>query len=558
MILVQSGYQRVLEADEFQVLRTQQQQQQEIVQQREGMTNEERYVQVYEGMTIPNRQVVDRVYSGIPSNTVHGVPADIYEKMPRNVQQIYEQQDYLKTLRQQDLFNTYMRQQSWRTDTITGNIISPPSQYLAEKYKPAFIPDEIFHVHDIPRPLPNVAAGVVGSVESIVRPYIPNPVAALMEPLIPRYKEEDGKVVRDYSETWNTKQVKELGIGYSVGFVAGEIAQAYIMGKVTGWGLGKLGELADVGRLDFLSLDKPANPSFDFYKVFELPDTAWKEAEEKLGYQEWREEFGPPQGVINNSFSESHLVNRYVGFDNKEWSSSFNKTLGLGFVQELEQDVKPLNPFSDFYANPEIYSEKLYGVSFKDLVFSLPSDSLLFAGAEIIRVLPGVYSNPSVSTRTVQYPDFKVSQLVSQVSGIVQIQDQKSVQGSVSLEKSMSMINQQQKFNQFMGFNEDIQQKFNQSFIQGSAQKSMQQQKQMLNQLTSQKGIQDVARPSRQKRDFKFPRQTDFFKMRKRNSFFGGWFGRKWPSAVDPEKLFGFGASRRRRSSRKAKGRRRR
>jgi len=46
-------------------------------------------------------------------------------------------------------------------------------------------------------------------------------------------------------------------------------------------------------------------------------------------------------------------------------------------------------------------------------------------------------------------------------------------------------------------------------------------------------------------------------KRRPKNPFLGGWFGRKWPSAVDPEDLLGL-RSRRRRSSRKAKGRRRR
>ena len=36
-------------------------------------------------------------------------------------------------------------------------------------------------------------------------------------------------------------------------------------------------------------------------------------------------------------------------------------------------------------------------------------------------------------------------------------------------------------------------------------------------------------------------------KRRPKNPFFGGWFGRKWPSAVDPEKLLGLKQPRRRR-----------
>jgi len=554
---VQAGYQRVLESDESQVLRTQQQQQQEIVQQCEAPTNEERYVQVYEGMTYmtTKTQTTTPPSTSTGQETMYGIPLDVWSRMPQNVKDIYTQQNQLRLIREQEQQNLISNMQTWRTTTLTGQLLDltqNPNAALVEKTAPAFIPKEVFHVNDMP--VQGGAAGFVASFESIVKPYIPTPTGVLAERLIPRYvySEEQGKVIQDASIGWNEQQIKQLPAGYTAGFVLGEALQLYLTQKVTDWGLNRLDVYAQSGGFDFLSenaynirnVEIPDIVEYQYLTKSALnpSELAFQEQLEfkvEQEFHDWLAKNSITETVASSGFAADHQISTFTGFENKGWADSFKKFYGSGFVEQQLETPKFLNPFTEFFYSPKMYSPKLFGIDLTQMSILASFETSKFLKPSLFSAST-IRTEPIISPKTIQYKDLVVSQSIKQISELSLLQSQKQAVSGIIAEKTnqqgIQFLKQRSKANTF-----------NDQFLkQNSIQETQQGLKQLQKQMQIQ--IQTLQPLNRAKPKQQLKRQFPFFKpIGKRAKFGGGWFGRKWPSAVDPEKLLGLKQPRRRR-----------
>jgi len=115
--------------------------------------------------------------------------------------------------------------------TITGQVYEaekPPSQKKVEQLTPLLPPQWRPPEQVYKKPYTGTLAGVVGSVESIWNPYVPSVTGAAIQTAI-----QGGR------PSWQFEAMRQLGPGYVVGGIGGEVVQTVLIGKGTekliGW-----------------------------------------------------------------------------------------------------------------------------------------------------------------------------------------------------------------------------------------------------------------------------------------------------------------------------------
>jgi hypothetical protein len=442
-----------------------------------------------------------------PSN----IPQTAWERMPQNVKDIYLEQQKQQAQAAQDQAKQQSRMQNWKGVTVTGQVLKG-TEWGSERAQRIvnYAPISAIRESDISRktePLgaaQHSTAGFVGSFESVVRPEVPSVGGAVSENVMnrvfPQPKIEGYNVKTD----WYQQQMKELGPGYAVGSLFGTAVLTYAVGKGESWLLSKGEEYAmssHVKKTAESSLWKNAQVNYESPEAGRI----FQQAELKSLNVELAEEYGFKTGEFGgaSSWAKSTLYQPATkGAGYSPWTFDFIQS------QETLPSVKPFTPLFEDY-----FSEAI-----------TPKSSRGF--------LPALIAIPRIT------PNYQLTQKNVQKDFVFGGTKQGPVSSPQEFQKNLvnpSRIKSQQYYFSEYKFKQDLFQK--QDITPISLQKTFQQQK--LGQQQYSPFIQQfIPRTAKPKAGTEFPPFLKFKMQRTKKGERQGWFGRMWPSALDPEKMF--------------------
>jgi len=453
-----------------------------------------------------------------PSN----IPQVAWERMPQNVKDIYLEQQRIAEQAARDQARQQARMENWKDVTITGQVLKG-TEWTSERAQTiiSYAPISAIRESDIARqtePLgaaQRSTAAFVGSVESVFRPEVPTMAGAISENMINRVLPQPKIEGYNVKSDWYQQQVSELGPGYAVGSLFGAAVLTYAVGKVESWLLGKGEEYA-------MSAHGKLPKEEQLWRNAQVPyeskeaSRIFQQAELKSLNMEWTEEFGFKTGEFGgaSNWAKSTLISPATkGAGYSPWTFDFIQS------QETLPSVKPFAPlFEDYFSEailPMSLKEKtLIGLSYAPALFSIPKTSQFII-------------TPQTAREDFIFGGTKQGQGVKSIPKQDLFIPQKLKPSSKTYFETFTFHVSKVK--------QDVFQK--QDIFQFTVTKTSQQQ--IVKHAFPLFGEQFIPRTvQKPKAETRFP---PFLKLKVQRTKKGerqGWFGRMWPSAMDPEKMF--------------------